>query len=185
MLEAQQLRWAGGDKIMNSSKNTDIGRQLKGDDYLDLWKYFQSRADQLKEDMFKTVTWVIGFAATVLGFIVNKFVDFDPAKPLINHKGLAAIFCLVGLVLCLYAGVLLSEFANHISRNWERSNLCKDKVAGLSDLIKGMNLCSKRQVVPIWWRIGGVVIIFSLAFVSGLIFIAVSQGADMPSNEQG
>lgn len=192
---------------MKSSENADIGRPLERDDYLDLWKYFESRADQLKEDMFKTLTWVIGFAAAVLGFIVNEFVDLDPAKPLINHKGLAAIFCLVGLALCIYAAFLLSEFAEHIKRNWERAKRCKGEVKGLSYIIEGTSFDSNAPNKPgetslgaaveedegciegtssgskkptdkwwrtIWGRIGGVVILFGLAFVSGLVFIAAS-----------
>lgn len=153
---------------MSPNKNADIGKQWTRDDYLDLWKYFQSRADQLKDEMFKTLTWVIGFAAAILGFIVNNFVDLDPAAH-ISHKGAAVIFCLVGLVICIYAAFLLSEFAHHISRNWNRADQCKANVPGLIDIIKSPSSSSDRTSIPIWWRIGGVVILFGMAFVSGLL----------------
>lgn len=161
---------------MNSKDKNHFSCHLKEDDYLELWKYFQTRADQLKEDMFKTITWVIGFAAAVLGFIVNKFINLDNTltQPLIINKSLTIVFCIVGLLLCIYAGFLLTEYAKHIKRNWDRSDRCKDKIDGLDELIKGTCSCRKGTGIAIWWRIGGIIIAFSLAFLSGLFFITIS-----------
>jgi hypothetical protein len=39
--------------------------ELKDEDYLKLWMYFEDRADKIKEAMFKTLTWTIGFGARI------------------------------------------------------------------------------------------------------------------------
>jgi hypothetical protein len=39
---------------------------------VDHWKYFEDRATALKEAMFKTVTWIMGFAAVLFGFAVKE-----------------------------------------------------------------------------------------------------------------
>jgi hypothetical protein len=99
-------------------------RPLRADDYLELWKYFEARADDLKEHMFESVTWIIGFAAAVLGFIIGKFVDFSGPALAVKEEWLAVGFCGVGLLLCAYAGLMLAESADHIKGNWARSKRC-------------------------------------------------------------
>ena len=48
-----------------------MAHNLEGDDYLDLWKYFEDRADNVKEAMFTSVTLALGFSAAVFGFIFS------------------------------------------------------------------------------------------------------------------
>lgn len=38
----------------------------------DLWKFFETRGAEQKESLFKLVTWIVGFAAVVLGFAVKE-----------------------------------------------------------------------------------------------------------------
>ena len=42
-------------------------------EYLELWKYVEDRASNVKEAMFNSVTWSIGFAAATLAFILSVF----------------------------------------------------------------------------------------------------------------
>jgi len=42
--------------------------------------YFEDRAASIKGAMFKTLTWTIGFAAALLGFIFAKLSDFDTSN---------------------------------------------------------------------------------------------------------
>ena len=37
---------------------------------IDLWKFFEERGAEQKESLFKLITWIIGFAAVVLGFAI-------------------------------------------------------------------------------------------------------------------
>ena len=47
----------------------EVQFELTREDYLKLWMYFEDRADKVKEAMFKTITWTIGYAAALQGFI--------------------------------------------------------------------------------------------------------------------
>ena len=49
----------------------------------DLWKFFETRGAEQKESMFKLVTWIVGFAAVVLGFAVKE--GFGPGLEKIVH----------------------------------------------------------------------------------------------------
>ena len=100
---------------------------LTESDYLDLYKFFQSRADELKSNMFANVTWVLGFAAAVLGFAVGKFVSFKSTGIEVVQVGVALASCVVGALLCFYAILLLRDAAAHIRGNWERSKDCESK----------------------------------------------------------
>ena len=137
--------------------------KVSDDDYLDLWKYFQGRADSLKESMFESVTWIIGFAAAVLGFVLAEFIDLNDSNMVINHRGLAILFCAVGIVFCIYALFLLGEFAAHIQGNWDRANECEKQVEGLTSIIRASKQGPKWG--QIWHKVGLIVSLFILAFV--------------------
>jgi uncharacterized membrane protein len=99
-------------------------QELSRDEYIDLYKFFQSRADTIKASMFASVTWVVGFAAAVLGFVVATFVDFSTDTVTVKHPMAAIISSCAGVILCVYALFLLYDAANHIRGNWDRANTC-------------------------------------------------------------
>ncbi|HET7425385.1 MAG TPA: hypothetical protein VFJ92_17605, partial [Gemmatimonadales bacterium] len=45
-------------------------------DYQALWQYFETRGSELKGTMLQVATLLIGFATAVLGYAVDKTVDF-------------------------------------------------------------------------------------------------------------
>ena len=77
--------------------------KLKEENYLELWQYFEDKATRVKGAMFNTITWVIGFAAALLGFIFAKITDFDISKSKIPLPLLMILLSIAGLVICLYA----------------------------------------------------------------------------------
>lgn len=167
-----------------TNSNLNEVRQLVADDYLDLWKYFQGRADDLKERMFESVTWITGFAAADLAFIYGKFVDLSGPTVVVKAKWPVIFFCLIGILLCFYAGLVLVEYADHIIRNWARSGQCEKHIDGLSDLIKSapdrktagviMTIMVWIQAImtdKAWIQIGIVVLLFALAFVLTAVFL--------------
>lgn len=169
--------WLSPDKRSKEPVSSDPKpekRPLCADDYLDLWKYFQGRADDLKAHMFESVTWIIGFAAAVLGFTFEKFADLSGDALTLEQKWLAVGFCGVGLLLCGYAGLVLAEHARHIQRNWARSKKCMEHLIGLPEVIKGdppIGDTFGSKKLDVWWQVGIVVILFALGFVATLIFI--------------
>ena len=146
---------------------------LKDPDYLDLWKYFQEHADAIKESMFKSVTWIVGFAAAMLGFTTVTFLDLEAETIQFHHPALGVASCAIGVLLCVYALVLLSEFATHIRANWARAEECKAHVDGLDAVIHTSRLPQKhRQIGMIWQRMTLIVWLFIAAFVVEGLFLA-------------
>lgn len=141
--------------------------ELRGADYLKLWMYFEDRAELRKEAMFKSLTWTLGFAAALLGFIGAKLTDFDSAKASITLSMLVAICAGAGLVICLYSLVMLSESAKHISNNWRRADRCKDQIDHLSEIIVGPRR-AQRKVTAIWNQLRVIVVVFLFGF-AGLL----------------
>jgi hypothetical protein len=133
---------------------------LSGSDYLDLYKFFELRADAIKRSLFESVTWVVGFAAALLGFVVTKFQSI--------------FLCLVGCVLCFYALLLLYDGKRHIERNWDRAKTFQGKVLNLDSLIRESSGDKKKELVPVWNQMAAVVILFILAFIVLLISFARS-----------
>lgn len=103
--------------------------------YIDLYKFYQTRADNVKTSMFSTATWIIGFAIGLLGFVFATLVKYDDQQMVVQHRLLALLACVLGLVLCLYATFFLADARNHITRNRNRSNAFKRQVCGMDDLV--------------------------------------------------
>lgn len=142
--------------------------ELKENDYLKLWMYFEGRADKVKEAMFKTLTWIIGFAAALLGFISHNLVEFDASKASVPLSRLVIVSAAAGLVICLYGWFMLSESGKHIARNWARAERCAAQVTGLEAIISGDG--KKDHAIRIWNRLRIIVVLFAIAFTIVLIW---------------
>jgi hypothetical protein len=147
---------------------TVMKRELEGEDYLKLWMYFEDRAELVKEAMFKTLTWTLGFAAALLGFIGAKLTDFESAKARVPIFVLVAICAGAGLVICLYSMVMLSESATHIRNNWTRAGRCKEQIGHLSEIIA----VPRQEGIEIWNQLRFIVVLFAFGF-AGLLGWAI------------
>ena len=74
--------------------------KLKYQDYLELWKYFQDKAISIKGTMFNTITWIIGFAAALLGSLFSQLTNFESSNAKISLSTLMFLVSIVGLVIC-------------------------------------------------------------------------------------
>jgi len=140
--------------------------KLKDEDYLELWKYFEDKATSVKGAMFNTITWVIGFAAALLGFIFAKITDFDTSKALIPLPLLMILLSIAGLVICLYAFFALGESAKHIDKNWTSAKRCMKEIEGLGKLI----ISKESKIMRIWNQLRIVVLLFLASFATILIW---------------
>ena len=151
--------------------------ELKDEEYLKLWIYFQDRADNIKEAMFKTLTWTIGFAAALLAFIFANLIDFDPSRAIVTLWSIVSITAAAGLVICLYSWFMLSESGKHIQYNWDRANRCELHVKDLGIIIRGDGAkkqgdgAKKRNVMKIWDQLRIIVVLFAIAFAGVLLWM--------------
>ena len=141
--------------------------KLKDDDYLKLWMYFQDRADNVKEAMFKTLTWIVGYAAALLGFIFLILTNYETAKAAVARSSVVALAAVAGLVICLYSWFALSESAKHIQRNWTHAIACSTQVDGLEAIVcSGDN--NQQNTMKIWDQLRIIVALFGLGFLAVL-----------------
>jgi hypothetical protein len=62
---------------------------------IDLWKFFEQRGAEQKESLFKLVTWIVGFAAVILGFTVKE--GFQSKYETIAHPACSSFLAVSGL----------------------------------------------------------------------------------------
>lgn len=108
---------------------------LKKQDYINLWMHFESRATSVKGAMFNTITWILGLAGALLGFIAVKLTVAYPSTAELSLGWLLIYTSMLGLALCAYAYFALRESVTHIQTNWDRSDNCKKKVSELTNNI--------------------------------------------------
>ena len=140
--------------------------ELQKEDYLKLWLYFSDRADKTQETMFSTVTWTIGFAAALLGFIFFNLVEFDSTKAKLPLSMLVGVSAAAGIVICLYSCFIIFESARHIERNWDRAKRCATKVENLEQII--LTATRKTGAMNSWNQLLIIVALFAIAFIAVL-----------------
>jgi len=143
-------------------------------DYLELWGHFQEKADNIKEAMFKTITWIMGFASALLGFIFLILTDYDCSKASISPRTLVLSLSTAGLVICLYAFLSIAESAKHIKSNWEYANNCYSNINNFHNIVTLKANIDKPNILKnwlskIWNQLGIIVALFSLGFAVVLI----------------
>ena len=139
--------------------------ELKEDDYLKLWTHFQNNAVSVKGALFKTITWVIGFAAALLAFVFANLVDFDAANASLSFSMLMLSVSGAGLAICVFAFFAIGESAKHIKNNWDYADRCMNQIKGLKKIVLSKEAQEKASPMPIWKQLGIVVFLFFVAFI--------------------
>lgn len=144
---------------------------LEYEDYLSLWIYFQDRATSVKGAMFNTITWIIGFAAALLGFIFANLTNFDSSKAAISLSMLMRLASGAGLAICLYAFLALTESAKHIKNNWKYADECLNEIQEVKGIVKNNRNAENQKDkiiirMKIWNELRIVVSLFFTAFIS-------------------
>jgi len=147
--------------------------QLLNEDYLKLWMYFQDRADNIKEAMFKTITWTIGFTAAIIGFIFYNLTNFERSKASIKLPVLIILSSIAGVVICLYSLFIIFESKKHISSNWGRANRCRKRIKDFNDIYISTlkkKKAKKKKIMNICNQLGIIVVLFVISFLTILIW---------------
>jgi hypothetical protein len=117
--------------------------------------------------MFSVVTWIIGFAAAVLGFIVKEFLDFQTNALVILYPLPLIVLSLVGMCIVVYADILIRDFGEHINRNFDRADRSREGDRTVDEIWGGeeSERRAKAELPQICKRIRVVVWVFGGAFV--------------------
>ena len=102
----------------------------------DLWKYFEDRADRLRERLWTTGTWLttILIAVLALPFTV-KFIQVEATKPLTLQPAVQSVqspiplltVAVFGFAFSVYALFVLHDLQKHIKFNWRMALLARNK----------------------------------------------------------
>lgn len=112
-----------------NKKIVDTVLGLSGADPFTLWRYYQDRADQIKERLWVTGTWLIAVGAAILAVpfttdlvsLENSLLPFQTEKPI--PVVLIAVF---GVLFAKYSLEVVKDFVTHIESNWRRADYLKN-----------------------------------------------------------
>lgn len=134
---------------------------------VDLWKFFEERGGRIKDSMFKVVTWIVGFAAIVLGFAVKE--GFGAGLTSVKHPNMLVSLGFIGLVVVVHAAIVIRDYGEHINRTFARADAardgetCPNKIWDKGKTAEGRKLppiCSHYLIVVGLFGIGFALLIF-------------------------
>lgn len=116
--------------------NTDAALGPTVTSYYELWRFFEDRGGLDKERMITMVTWLLAFAAVVLGYIATNPIVFSGPRACAEQPVQLAIFSAIGVAICLFTTKLINEFATHARSNFIKTDYCKARIFNLDETLK-------------------------------------------------
>ena len=166
----------------NDVKKTKENEKRKGPripkerlDYVDLWKYFEKRGSEVKAYMFKVVTWILGFAAVLFGFVAKECFNLQGTGTLISHPPSLIFLSAVGIAIAYYADIVICDFGYHINRNFDRAHAAREGDRSIDDIWDaGQARDQKNTDLPKICKTlrnfsRGIFVVFVLLFIIGII----------------
>ena len=154
--------------------------KIQDHELLELWKYFQDRADMLKERQWTVGTWILTLLSGVAAFSLSQETLSITRTGMAANKPLPAfVLGLVGILICGYGWVVIRNYGSHIQRNWDRAERVKDQIHDLDSYWGGKRSDDKphRRALPpesyyLLVIVGGFLILFvGSSFVSGFVLL--------------
>jgi hypothetical protein len=153
-------------------------------DYVDLWKYFEDRGYEVKQTMLKVTTWIIGFAAMALCFIMKECLTYPSSGFLIKIPLMLIITSSIGLLITWYADIVIRDFGTHINRHFDRADAARRRNEALCEIWKvgdyegrdqkAPAAKNQKRLPPICRTLRRVVWRFGIIFGAGLILAIIS-----------
>ena len=165
-----------------------MAQSIGDEHYIELWKYFEARADKVKDSMFTSVTTFARFRGYNAGvYLDGARLDLTGNGFGLKNSSAAVGASLAGVLLCAYSLILIVESRKHITRNWARARRCRAQINGLDVILKGPKPGSQSRAekkkpggLPVWSRVLLVLGGFSVGFVGMLVWAVaevVARGA--------
>jgi hypothetical protein len=131
VLESKIVRSLGGEGIMTEiSSASEPDKCQAGHHYertvdqdIELWKHHASIGGQDKDRMVTIVSWLLGFSAVTLWYIITRLIDSEAI--VLEKPRIAMLVAVLGVgvsILALYISLLYGGYSN---QNWEKA----DKIA--------------------------------------------------------
>ena len=133
----------------------------------DLWKFFEQRGAEQKESLFKLVTWIVGYAAVVLGFAVKE--GFEKGLEKIAHPFMVSILGCVGLAVVVLAFFIVRDHGLHINRTFARADAARDGESAPVKIWQAGKEAEGESLPLICWQLLYVVGAFGLVFAAFIV----------------
>lgn len=163
---------------IKKATQTDLAtKNIQESDLLDLWKYFQDRADMLKERQWTVGTWILTLLSGIFAFSLSQETLTITQAGFLASKPVPAIMLgIVGLLICGYGYLVILDYGKHIQRNWDRANQVKEKIIGLDlywkpDIIDdkpGKQSLPKESIYVIVFIAGFLILFIGICFMSAM-----------------
>jgi hypothetical protein len=114
-----------------STSDDDSGKESRkfGEENREYWRYFSDRANELKDNLWTQVTWLLGLVGALIAFVVDQeIVSWSGDGMLLVKAWPALLLGFVGIGLCLFGTVLIFDAGDHIKRNWLRQDYFSEKI---------------------------------------------------------
>jgi hypothetical protein len=122
-------------------------KKIEQGELIDLWKYFQNRADMLKERQWTIGTWVVTLMSGVAAFSLNQgTLSIMPSGIAVGKPLPALAIGVVGILICGYGWVVIRSYGEHIQRNWHRADRVKEQITNLGYFLEDENQGSADRV---------------------------------------
>lgn len=108
--------------LSGSTARQDEPAQQCPDRDLEIWKHFAGMGGTDKNTMITTVSWLLAFAATAIGYIVTDPQMIASAAPRLAHPGRMMVVSLLGVLVSAVAGYLALLYAGYSNRNWAKAD---------------------------------------------------------------
>src|SRR5262245_3006337 len=130
---------ASNDVRIQPASNEDRSQGPTVQDYFALWRFFEERGAKDKDHMITLVTWLLAFAAVIIGFIAKEHVRYQPS-PCSTDSGSILLYAAVGLFMCFLAVKLVLEFAGHARINFIKADYSVARIPGLDRIFIGRDV---------------------------------------------
>ena len=107
-----------------SRQNDSLTEPLESGEKRGYWRYFSDRADTLKDNLWKQVTWLLGLAGALYVYIVDQeLISWSIDGRLLIKESPVLLLGLAGVVLCIFALLLIWDTGTHIKSNlWRQTH---------------------------------------------------------------
>lgn len=112
--------------MAESETHPEIHKANDGAQLIELWKHYASTGAADKNTMVTVVSWLLGFSATIIGYIVTHLFKSDSFTFVQPWQAFSLAF--LGVVISFVAGYVALLYGGYANRNWARA----DEVAGKS-----------------------------------------------------
>ncbi len=117
------LAWAN-ERILHSSPHPSPADHFSGrnrDQDLELWKHHASTGGDDKSKMVTVASWLLGFAAAILAYLVTQVVFAENIGT--NQWWQAVVIGTVGAAISLAGGYVVVLYGGYANRNWRAADV--------------------------------------------------------------